>query len=271
MPDDRGRVGAAAARGQPLGDALVAGRARDAVDEADAVEEHGAGEGAQQDVLQAGLVAQPVALQVAHQDVEREAQQLQRDVGRQQLARGRHQDHARAGHQQEAVVLARGARAVAHVVRREERDRHHDPRREDAEVGREVVGAEEALEVAGGVADVGDGRDQPRQRARRRRVGEVVLADLRPDQLRGEDADGRRHGDVLGDEEGEVAHQLVTPGRFTTVFASRSVNGDHQRPIASIEAISSAAEIASMGERSFRSRQRGLSGPKKTTPNMRSM
>ena len=238
---------------------------------ADAVEQHGAGEGAQQDVLQARLVAEAVALQVADEDVEGEAQQLERDVGRQQLLRGGHQHHARAAHQQEAVVLARGARLVAHVVRREERDHHHDARREDAEVGGEVVGAEEALEVPGGVADVGDGRDQPAQRARRRCVGKVVLADLRPDELRREDADRRRHGDVLGNEEGEVAHQLVTPGRFTTVFASRSVNGDHQRPIASIEAMSRPAATASIGRRSFRSRQRGLSGPKKTTANMRSM
>ncbi len=77
--DHRG-VGIGAARGKALGDAVVVGGAGDAVDEAHAVKEHRAGEGAEQDVLEARLAAQVIALEEADEDVEREAEQLRGEM-----------------------------------------------------------------------------------------------------------------------------------------------------------------------------------------------
>ena len=77
-----------------------------AVDEADAVEQQRRGERAQQHVLQAGLVRARVRLRVGDEDVEAEAQQLQRDVRRQQLPRRRHVDRADRRDRQQRVVLA---------------------------------------------------------------------------------------------------------------------------------------------------------------------
>jgi hypothetical protein len=108
-------------------DAVVGGRAGDAVDEAHAVQEHRAGEGAEQDVLEARLALEVIRLRIADEDVEREAQEFERDIGGDQFAGGGHEDHAATSEEHQAVVLGSGFdRTLAHVVRRHERHDEDD-------------------------------------------------------------------------------------------------------------------------------------------------
>ena len=92
-------------------------RAGVAVDQRDAVEEEAGGEGAEQEVLHRGLLAEqaPAAGQAAEQ-VEREREHLERDEHREQVAGRREQHHAADREQQQrvdlGVVEARGGLAL---------------------------------------------------------------------------------------------------------------------------------------------------------------
>ena len=70
--DDDACACAVATGGESSGDTIVGGGAGDAVHEAHAVEQHGAGEGAEKDVFERRLAASGVALEVADEDVERQ-------------------------------------------------------------------------------------------------------------------------------------------------------------------------------------------------------
>ena len=81
------------------------------------------------------------------EDVQREAQQLQRDVGRQQLAGRRHAVRADDAEQDQRVVLAGVQQLLLHVARGGDAGEAADQREEDAEERRVVVDVDQAAEV----------------------------------------------------------------------------------------------------------------------------
>ena len=114
-------------------DLLEAGRAQQPVYLADAVQHQGGRERPQQDVLGPGLVGFGVVAVERDEHVEAEAQQLQRNVRRQQLAGRYHQHHGEHGEQQDAVVLARVLQVPLHVLHAGQHDDDPERREEDLE------------------------------------------------------------------------------------------------------------------------------------------
>ena len=89
-----------------LVDARELHRAGEAVDQRDAVEEEAGGEGAEQEVLERGLLAeQPAAAGQAAEQVERQREHLERHEHGQQVVGGREQHHAADREHRERVDL----------------------------------------------------------------------------------------------------------------------------------------------------------------------
>ena len=134
---------------------VVPGRA---VDEAEAVEEQGRGEGTDEDVLDAGFDGAAPVDGVAGEDVEAEAEEFVGDVGGQQLARRDHRHHGEDGEEEDAVELAVAAQVLLHVVCRGDDHEGGDGEEEELEEGREAVDVEEAAVADFGLADEGEHR-----------------------------------------------------------------------------------------------------------------
>jgi len=205
--DDNGRVEAGIAAGVGLGDAGVAGGAGRAVDEREAVEEERAGEGAEEDVLEAGFVGAEVALEDPDEDVEGEGEDFEGEVGGEQLGGAGHDGHGGAGDEEEAVELAVvDALLALEEFGGHEGDDEDDAGGEEAEEAGEIVAEEEPLVGLGVAVEEGESGAEPGERAEGCQVGEDVLPELRREEFDGDDQEGDAAGDVLGDEEGVVAH-----------------------------------------------------------------
>ena len=105
---DAGEQQAVVGRAGPdrLVDARERHRARVAVDQGGAVQEEAGGEGAEQEVLERGLLAQqPAAPGQPAEQVERQREHLERDEHREQVTRRREHQHAADREQQQRVDL----------------------------------------------------------------------------------------------------------------------------------------------------------------------
>ena len=111
------RVAGRARRRQRRAEAREVGRARRAVEERDPVQEEAAGEGAEQEVLQRGLVALGPGPEGAGEDVEGQRHELEREEDDEEVRPGRHQHHADGGEEDQRVVLA-GLHAEARQIAR---------------------------------------------------------------------------------------------------------------------------------------------------------
>ena len=100
----------------PACDAGVVHAAGEAEEPAHAVDHRARGDAAVDQVLERRLARAPVVAQEAGQDVRGEADELERQVGHQQVRRRRHQEHAERAREQERVVLAL-VRSAAHLGR----------------------------------------------------------------------------------------------------------------------------------------------------------
>src|SRR5262249_31177535 len=147
-----------------------------------------------------------------------------------------HEDRRAAGDEHQAVVLGRSCRLVLHICGGLEGDDEDDARAEDAEERGEVVDLDEALEALRLVAEVEAAGNAPGENEGGRQIGGHVLAHLRHEQFEADDADGAQSGDVFRNKEAVLTHDYTTPGRCVTDAATRSVNGAHQTPIATIAA-----------------------------------
>ena len=96
--------------GQRLADAVEPGRPQKAVYLADPEQQESGREGSQEDVLDARLVRPGVVPVIGHQDVQAEAEQLEGDVGGEQLARAGEEHHAHDGEEQDRRSTRRGGR-----------------------------------------------------------------------------------------------------------------------------------------------------------------
>ena len=114
--------------------------------------------------------------------VEREAEQLQRDVGGQQLAGRGHAVRADDAEQDQRVVLAGVQELLLHVAGGGDAGEAADQREEHAEEGGVVVDVDQAAEVFGVVHP--DQRDAGGdERAERGEVAERLLAEPAPEEV----------------------------------------------------------------------------------------
>ena len=187
-----------------IGDLSEDRRPRRAVDQAQAVEEQGGGEGPDEDVLDAGLDRTATVDGVACEHVEAEAEELEGDVGGEQLARRDHRHHAEDGEEEDAVELAVAVQVPLHVVGRGQDHEGGDGQEEELEEGREAVDVEEAVVEDLGLTNQGDRRAPRGGDAGQRQKGEPVLAIVGQEEVDGDDQEGRARQDELGEEEGEV-------------------------------------------------------------------
>ena len=157
-------------------DLVVERRAGGSVNEAEAVEQERRRERPEQHVLQPALVRPRVGPGEGDQHVEREAQQLQRDVGGKQLAGGGHVDRADSGDDEERVELAWIAQVILHVAHRHEDDRGGGADEEHAEERRVVIDEDDAGEVAL-FADPSEREAQDAQQPGRGDVGQPLLTE----------------------------------------------------------------------------------------------
>ena len=134
-------------RGQCLGNLGVLRRSRDAVEEAQAVQQHRRGDSTQQDILQRGLTGARVILTERYRDVERERQHLDCEVRGQQVARSGHVDRADGGQQDQREELADVVDVLLDVLVRARDDRDRCADEEEAEERGEVVQRDLASEV----------------------------------------------------------------------------------------------------------------------------
>jgi hypothetical protein len=119
---------------------------REAINERQAVEQDPGGEGAEDEVFQCGFGRLRLALEVPGEDVGSESHGLERDVDRDQVVPGDHEEHSDAGEEKERVVLpSRIGRRPDERHRREDREHEREQDRELEEEG-EVVHDEHARE-----------------------------------------------------------------------------------------------------------------------------
>ena len=200
-----------------LGHAGEGRRSQGAIDEADAVEQHRRGEGPDEDVLDPRLVGLGPIQGVARQDVQAEAEKLQRDVGRQELARGYHGHHGQEGEEQDPVVFAGAGELLLDVVHGGQQHERPYRQQEDLEEDRVLVDEEEAavqlLVAAGEIEDGAHGPQDPGQRD----VGQPVLARGGDKEVQGQDQQGQPRHDELRQEQGEVNVHTVSVIRAISV------------------------------------------------------
>jgi hypothetical protein len=235
--EDQADVHAATGAGER--DGMEIGRSGEAIDQRDTVEQHAGAEGAEDEVLQAGLRrAQAVTLERG-EDVEREALQLQAHVERDEAGSGDHQQHAEGGEQHED-----GEFEAAVALQLEEFVRHQDAESgagEDQELGEagKAIDGESAVE-GGARLDVdendpcGAGQDddgEPRHDAR----GGVADGDAADQQDHRADRD-----DQLRQEGEEVGLQ----GHFT-VSASLDTPPTVSDALCSVIRLATEAEVTS--------------------------
>ena len=141
---------------------------------------------------------------IARQDVQAEAEQLQRDVGRQELAGGHHRHHRQEGEEQDPVVFAGAGELFLDVVHGGQQHERPYRQQEDLEEDRVLVDEEQAavqlFVAAGEVEDGAHGPQHPRQRD----VGQAVLAGGGDKEVQGQDQQGQPRHDELRQEQGEV-------------------------------------------------------------------
>ena len=141
------------------------------VEERHAVEHHGRGEHAEQEVLHARLVALLVPLAPRGQHVGGDGEQLEGDEDADQVAAGGHHHHAQDRGQQQEVVLALVVVALLHVGGRQQDDDVPGQQEERLQHQREVVDHVAAAEHRAVRAVDGEREDrhQRGQQARARR------------------------------------------------------------------------------------------------------
>ena len=155
---------------------------RHPVEEGQAVEHRAGGGGAEEHVLERGLVRHPVALQVGHHHVGRDRDHLQGEVQHHEVAR-----------------------------RREQQARQHEG--EDERVELALAEALELARVAEGEDEDGQeaGRDQDDLERRAERVHDQHPGEDRGLRPRGLQVEGEAEGHRQGGE-GQQAHRRVAPG-----------------------------------------------------------
>ena len=176
--------------------------ARHAVDQADPVEHQRRRERAQQHVLERTFVGERVEFVEADQDIEREREQLQRQVGGQQLARRPEQHHPQRGEQNQPVELAVILQPVARELNRRQHREQRDAQEEHAEEHREVIDRQHVGEIVVRVpVEHRRQNRQDQQRARRRVAPDLLPHAVAEDQRARHDQRGQRRQHELRDDQ----------------------------------------------------------------------
>ena len=200
-------------------------RAQRAVEQHDAVEQQAGGEGPQEHVLHGGLVGAAVVQRVPAEDVQAEAQQLQRQVGGQQLAGRGHHHHRQHGDDNDGVVLARVCQVLVHVVQRAHDDGNADAHREHLEEEGVAVdpiqAAEEAVVL---VQQEGHGEGDDGGEAGHGDPGQDVLAGRADNEVQRKHQEGQSRDKELGPKQLEAnVHRHAMPIPSSSGFTPLSM------------------------------------------------
>jgi hypothetical protein len=215
----RGRL--VAEPGQPLGDHAELQRAGEPVDQAHAEQHHRGGEHADQQELERPLVAAGVALAEPGGDEAGGRDDLQRQEQHQQVAGGRHQQHADEAGQHHEVELALVGGARVDVALAHQQDEQQRAEEQPLEQQGVVVDHERAAEgAAGSLPDQGRQRHAGGHRAGQRQVVGDHLGPLH-EQVDQQDQQRGAGQDQLGEDGVEVdGHRGVSSTKGACVCRS---------------------------------------------------
>jgi hypothetical protein len=118
---------------------VIVRAARAAVNEGDSVEQESGGKRAEQEIFQGGFVRSHIITLKAGEHVGRDGKNLDSEERQDQVSAGRHQQHARAGEQQQSVVLAAADGLALVEAHRDERRDGRDHQKQPLEEKREII------------------------------------------------------------------------------------------------------------------------------------
>ena len=186
-----------------------------------------------------GLVGLGVVAVEGDEHVESEAQQLQRDVRRQQLAGRRHQHRGEHGEEQDAVVLARVLQVALHVLHARQHDDDTQRREEDLEDERVTVEDQRAAVEAARLPAPRrqQGRDDPSE-AHCGNGREDLLAAVGQEQVCAQHDEGQRGDQELRDQQREVVHPApaIAPRSLATLSSMPLMNSSGSSPMSRMNA-----------------------------------
>ena len=177
---------------------------------ADAVEHERGRQRAQQDVLRSGLVRPFVVAFEGHECIEAEAEQFERNVGREELARRCEEHRGNDREEQDAVKFARVVDPPSHVLDARQDGDDAEYQEEPLEEQRVIVDADHAV-VENGVLPPEEGEREGENAEQRQGsgVGQPVLAFGRREEVAHEDENGQHGHERFRQQEGEVVAHLA--------------------------------------------------------------
>ena len=197
--------------GESGGDGVELGNPQGAVDHAHAVEQDRRGEGPNDDVLEAAFVGLGRVSGIGRKHVKTEAQQLQRDVGGEQLPGLGHHVHAQDREKNEPVEFALVFQVGLHEVHRAQDDKHPNAHEDHfEEQGKVVDGQQPVVEVFLLAPKHQYRHSDEGQQSRYGDPRQVFFSPFGDDQVQGEHQEGQARQGELGSQEvqicGEVRH-----------------------------------------------------------------